>query len=212
MFSHDVELEGDEELQREACQSWESNSVQVEWEENLPTKISGSVEFLHALGTLLTRFTAIFSRTLKPEPAAVPPLELTVDKAKWECRHNAGPARNQSDTRRTEIKRQCDQMLDLKLISKSTSAWHSQVHLVPKPNSTKWRFTIDFRQLNAATASIMNWPIPNIREMLGRIGQCHPKYFAKFDMTSGYHQAPLHPNSRRLPHCVYHIPRDIRVE
>jgi hypothetical protein len=36
--------------------------------------------------------------------------------------------------------------------------------MVPKKPSG-WRFTCDFRELNANTVP-MSWPIPNIREML----------------------------------------------
>jgi transposase InsO family protein len=80
------------------------------------------------------------------------------------------------------------------MIEPSMAGYHSHVHLVPKPNG-KWHFTIDFRHLNTATTTKLNWPLPNIRAMLQRLGQKRPKFFAKFDMTSGYFQAPLHPDS-----------------
>ena len=47
-------------------------------------------------------------------------------------------------------------------------AW-SQVHLVPKPDG-KWRFTLDFVQLEG-------WPIPNISDTLKRIGDAKPTVF-----------------------------------
>jgi len=37
----------------------------------------------------------------------------------------------------------------------------------------------------------MGWPIPNIEQMLHRIGLHKPKYFAVLDFTSGFFQAPL---------------------
>jgi hypothetical protein len=164
------ELDGDEDIQREPSQTWDKGDTVQPMEDNLPLKISGRPHFQRKLRAILTHYSEIFSKSLHPEPADVPPLELTVDKSAWECRQNVGAARLQSETRSREIARQCQQMMELNLISKSTTPWHSQVHLVPKPNSTKWRFTIDFRRLNAATASIVNWPIPNIKEMLGRLG------------------------------------------
>ena len=36
-----------------------------------------------------------------------------------------------------------------------------------------------------------SWPIPNIAEMLRRIGSQKPKIFGIMDLTQGYHQAPL---------------------
>jgi hypothetical protein len=68
--------------------------------------------------------------------------------------------------------------------------------MVPKKPSG-WRFTCDFRELNANTVP-MSWPIPNIREMLDRIGQKRPKFFAKMDLTSGYHQMPAEEATKPL--------------
>jgi hypothetical protein len=49
---------------------------------------------------------------------------------------------------------------------------------------------IDFRNLNDC-AEDASWPIPNIAEMLHRIGTHTAKVFAILDLTQGYHQAPL---------------------
>ena len=42
----------------------------------------------------------------------------------------------------------------------------------------------------------MRIPIPNITEMLRRIGQHKPKLFGIMDLTQGYHQAPLEHNTK----------------
>ena len=81
------------------------------------------------------------------------------------------------------------------LIQDSQAPNYSQVNLTPKPKPGEWRFCIDYRRLNAATKSL-GWPLPNIADMLRRLGQKKPKYFCKLDLTAGYHQTPLHPNSR----------------
>ena len=44
----------------------------------------------------------------------------------------------------------------------------------------------------------MSWPIPNIREKFDRLGQKHAKFFAKIDLTSGYHQIPVDEACRHL--------------
>ena len=44
---------------------------------------------------------------------------------------------------------------------------------------------------------IARWPLPNIANMLRRIGSRNPVFFAKFDMTSGYHQFPLEESSTK---------------
>jgi hypothetical protein len=58
-----------------------------------------------------------------------------------------------------------------------------------------WRFCVDFRNLNLACEG-MGWPLPNIPQMLRRLGDLRPKVFGKLDLTSGYHQAPLSLSSR----------------
>ena len=94
------------------------------------------------------------------------------------------------------------------IVSESQAEYYSQVHLTPKPviieatkpgdsvtKGTGWRFCIDFRNLNLASTG-MGWPIPNIPQMLRRLGSHKPKIFGKLDLTSGYHQAPLSLASR----------------
>ena len=49
---------------------------------------------------------------------------------------------------------------------------------------------VDYGALNDCTADA-SWPIPNIAEMLGRIGSQKPKIFDIMDLTQRYHQAPL---------------------
>ena len=66
--------------------------------------------------------------------------------------------------------------------------------LVPKPND-KWRLCVDYKKLNKISR-VERWPIPNIKEMLYRIGDKRPKYFAVLDLTSGYHQIPISLHSR----------------
>ena len=95
-----------------------------------------------------------------------------------------------------ETLRQLTQMLKNNVIQKSQAPEYSQVLLTPKPNN-KWRFCVDYRNLNDCSDS-MGWPIPNIEQMLQRIGHQKPKIFGKMDMTSGYFQAPIHEGSRRM--------------
>jgi hypothetical protein len=61
--------------------------------------------------------------------------------------------------------------------------------MVPKPDN-KWRFTVDFRGINSVSEREY-WPIPNIKDMLRRIGDKKPKYFLVADLTSGYNQMPI---------------------
>ena len=94
--------------------------------------------------------------------------------------------RIQSTDKNKEIQKQVEKMLELKVIQKSEANRYSQVLLVPKPDN-KWRFCIDFQPLNSCCEGD-SWTIPNIQQMLQRIGSHRPKLFAVMDCTSGYHQ------------------------
>ncbi len=100
--------------------------------------------------------------------------------------------------RQSQIRQQCDKLLELGVIRHSTASEWSQVHMVPKPTPGEWRFTLDFVRLNDCTSDLEGWPITLIRPLFQRLGTRKPKYFAKLDLTAGYHQARLDEAS-----CVY---------
>ena len=58
----------------------------------------------------------------------------------------------------------------------------------PEGQPQKWRFTLDFVQLNSATSGLEGWPIPNIQQIINRIGTLKPKVFGIIDFTAGYSQ------------------------
>ena len=58
----------------------------------------------------------------------------------------------------------------------------------------------------------MGWPLPNIKQMLERIGEKRPKYFAVLDLTQGYYQMAISKKSRvltafRTPEGLYQFCR-----
>ncbi len=79
-------------------------------------------------------------------------------------------------------------MRDLDVIEPSIASSWSQVHLAPKDEGIL-RFTLDYRFLNECTRP-RGGVIPNIKQILERIGRQKATYFAVLDLTSGYHQAP----------------------
>lgn len=168
--------------------------------EELVSKIhvSGSAELQRKIRSVCREFSDIFSETVRPEPAKIPPMEIKIDPTKWNSAKNRGPPRPQSSLRREVIRKQVALYQKLKVIEPSTASEYSQVHLVPKTEPNDWRFCIDFVRFNEATVGTEKWPIPNILHMLHRIGDKKPKVFGVMDMTSGYHQAPLAPSARVL--------------
>ena len=121
--------------------------------------------------------------------------------------------------RQSQIRQQCDKLLELGVIRHSTASEWSQVHMVPKPTPGEWRFTLDFVRLNDCTSDLEGWSITLIRPLFQRLRARKPKYFGKLDLTAGYHQAPLDEASRaytafRTIHGLYEwtrVPADLRV-
>ncbi|CAN0456896.1 unnamed protein product [Pylaiella littoralis] len=125
-------------------------------------------------------------------------MDLKVNSDKWHTNKNRGPPRPQSEVRRAAIEKTVKKYLDLGVIEPSQATEYSQVHLVPKGEPNDWRFCLDYVRLNEATVGVESWPIPNISQMIQRIGSKKPRVFGVMDMTSGYHQAPLSAESRAL--------------
>ena len=109
---------------------------------------------------------------------------------KWRVPRNKAPPRTQSTLKQAALFSTLETLLKQGIIVKSQASHYSQVLLVPKPDST-FRMCVDYRALNDAS-----WPIPNITEMLRRIGSRKPKIFGSMDLTQGYHQAPLSDTTR----------------
>ena len=145
-----------------------------------------------AIKSLVSEFAEIFSETLPTESAKLPPFNIEVDLAKWQVPRNSGPPRPQTPANQLEIKRQLDLLQAQNIVRPSSASFYSQVLLTEKPpkGSGKKRFCIDYVNLNNCCTSTA-WPIPNIKQMLQRLGTKRAKYFAVLDLTSGYHQAPV---------------------
>ena len=165
--------------------------------ESFSFKVHGSPEFVEKVNVLNRKYD-VFSTSVRKEPADVTPIEVKVDIAAWERPANSGPPRRQSAIKEQAILGQILPLEASNVIRSSTSPYYSQVHMVPKvPTPTEpvdFRFCVDLRGLNEVTENTA-WPLPNIPALLNRIGQQKPKLFAKLDLTSGYHQFPLHENS-----------------
>lgn len=160
----------------------------------LEVKIEGPHELVEQGRSLCYQYRNIISDTLPETPANVTPMTLKVDSAAWFQRSNQTPPRVQSPNKHDEIARQIIKMVGVLVIMASIATAWSQVLLTPKPNG-KWRFCLDFRKLNAATQPEY-WPLPKIQEILQRLGAKKYKFFAKLDLTNGYHQMPLAEDSR----------------
>jgi hypothetical protein len=68
--------------------------------------------------------------------------------------------------------------------------------VVPKPGK-KWRLVLDFKPLNKVSEVESGWGIPNIQDIMRRLGDQRPKFFAVMDLTAGFHQTPIDEKSRK---------------
>jgi hypothetical protein len=167
-------LEDDDDI------DWKHNPFDVdfiddEWEspEQLMSKIAfkGSPQLQTRLRALVREFIDVFATKVRREAAAVEPMKIVIDEDKWRLPCNRQPPRGHSEEKQKEIRKQVDVLLKLGAIKESKATEWSQVHLVPKPTPEgapqKWRFTLDLE----------GWPIPNIQQIINRIGTLKPKVF-----------------------------------
>jgi len=159
-------------------------------------KVHGNEADKIKLLTLLQQYKDVFSTKLSNEPAKVTPMKIDVDIAEFKRdKRSREPTRAQSAARKAAIAKWARQAIADNLIRPSSAEAWSQLLLTPKSNGT-WRFTIDFRALNKHTKEQRS-PIPNITRLLSTIGKHSPKYFAKMDLTTGFYQTPLDPESMK---------------
>ena len=88
-----------------------------------------------------------------------------------------------------EIDRQVMELLRHGFIEPSTSMWRSPVVLVKKRDGT-YRFTCDFRKLNAVTIK-QSFPVPRLEDVWDLIGERKSKFFTTLDLASGFWQIAM---------------------
>jgi transposase InsO family protein len=152
--------------------------------------ISGTDELKSKIVSLCEEFRDLFCDVLPEQPAKVKPFDIIVNEEQWQVPSNRTPPRRMSPQKQDEVQKQIAELLRLGIIEKSNATYYSQVLLIPKPGVNQWRLCVDYRALNDCTADA-SWPIPNIDQMLRRIGNKNPKFFGSMDLTQGYHQAPV---------------------
>jgi transposase InsO family protein len=97
------------------------------------------------------------------------------------------PAYRESASNLDELKRQIDELLELKFIRLSNSPYASPVLFVKKHDGT-WRMCIDYRALNKITIK-NRYPLPHTDDLIDRLHSA--THLTKLDLRSGYHQVRM---------------------
>jgi hypothetical protein len=145
------------------------------------------------INELTKEFAIIFSSDVT-EPCGFKPMKIKL-------KDNAILPRNprlwkNSPLIRAEVRRQLQKMIDMKIVTKSTTAVVSNVLMVKRPGMPgKFRFTVDFRAVNDATEG-QTWQMPDVQDQLSRLKG--KKIFGCADASSYYHQILLDKDSRYL--------------
>ena len=111
---------------------------------------------------------------------------------------DAPPQRQQyyrtTPANRIEQEKQIKEMLQNDIIEPSDSLWQSPVVLVKK-KSGEYRFAVDYRRVNSVTKQISQ-PLPRLESMFDALGDAKPKFFSTLDMSSGFWQIALDPETK----------------
>jgi transposase InsO family protein len=141
---------------------------------------------------LVRRFPHIFSDEAGLDEARVTPFTIEIIPGASIPSTMKASARRPPLAYAKEIERQIQAMLKKGIIRKVQAPFHCQVLLVKKKGGAL-RFCVDYRPLNLITVP-KRWPIPNIRELLGKLQG--KKCLGVLDLSQGYWQAQLHPDSQ----------------
>ena len=138
--------------------------------------------------TILKAIAVSCLRELTTTTAAVHTINVQRGAVPFKARQRQIPCKYQH-----ELEAMLNDMIEAGIIQKSNSAWASPLRLVKKKDG-KLRITIDYQKVNSLTERPA-YPIPYISDIFTKLSKS--KYYTVVDLTSGYYQVPLDPNSRK---------------
>jgi len=104
---------------------------------------------------------------------------------------------NLPDAHTQFIEQSLDKWLKLGVVRQSNSPYNSPIFCVPKKQGQGLRIVQDFRQLNQHS-HIDKYSMKEINECIGDIGRANSSIFTTLDLTSGFWQMKLEPESQPL--------------
>jgi hypothetical protein len=160
-----------------ACQPPGLNNLHVDQQDdNIPAPW---------LQTILQKYSSTFEAPNPKSPALVPPVVIRTQE-------DAPPVKTKRWRHPPQVqhllKEKLDELLSSGAIRRSRSSYATNVLLAKKE-----RPCYDYRKLNAVTIKD-SYSLPSIRDIFDYMNNC--VIFSKMDCKSGYHQIPLHENSK----------------
>ena len=137
---------------------------------------------------LLHNFDSVFSPT--PGEAQVPPFKIKIQD---DAIPSSRPPYQVPIHLREEVNSEIDKLINSNITEPSDSVdWCAPIVPVRKPDKSI-RLRVDYREINKITP-LDRHVIPTLPEILDRIGQA--TVLSKIDLTSGFHQILVEPQSR----------------
>lgn len=152
-----------------------------------------SSELTKKINDLLEKYKHVFGKDVS-QPCKFKPMKIDLIPGAVLPR-NPRSWKN-SPAQRAEVRAQLQSFLDMGIVRASSTAIVSNVLLVKRPGMPgKFRFTIDFRELNDATVA-MPWKMPEVQSQLDSLAG--NSIFGCIDLSSYYHQIELESGSKFL--------------
>ena len=133
-----------------------------------------------------------FPTLTKPPDYHQPVLHDVVHRIETQGQLVHSKARRLASDRLIAARNEFQHLLNLGIVSPSSSNWSTALHMVPKPNGD-WRPCGDYRALNNRTIPD-RYPIPHVQDFTSALKG--NSVFSKIDLVRAYHLIPMHEGDR----------------
>ena len=195
-FENDIPSNPIEDIMNNVSEGWDDQPTEIKIKDILTNVFDKQLKI--KILPLLQEFIDIFRKELPATPAKIEPMKLTlVEGSDWYInRKNKQVPRLQVIAKQYALRKFILKAIANSLIKPSNAISWSHPHLTMK-TSGEYRVCMDWKGLNQE--SLMNgWPLPNIKDIIHRLGDKKANYFAVIDLTQGYWQIPIHEDSQHL--------------
>jgi hypothetical protein len=164
---------------QEESEAMETQDTALTQKQPMPMKIEQEI----------IKHPRVFAQKLsRAGTAKINPIEIHVPKGKQVY----VPPRTINQTLISDLRKEIETMQESAVIEPSTSRHNTPLMVLRKPNG-KLRVCADLRALNRVCEEF-EWEFPRLDVALSRMTAA--SIFSKIDLTSGFWQLPLHPESR----------------